>query len=686
MKRIVLAVLALTLLSTTAIAEVTPAFTVQGVLTDNNGVPLPDDDYMATIKIYDAPVGGLVMHSELVEAFQINGVFTSELTNFYEDMLDHDLWLEFTIDGESPMTPRIRLYPAPVAVRASTVDPTNAVTGLNGKHGNVTLVGGNNITLTSTTGIITINADTGAGGDDGDWTISGDDVSHPVGQVYIGNETSGGSKADERPSQRGGKIAKDAGEMARLSVSGDDDAIYAFSGDTDVLTDGHSALFAKRSPYTHNPGSGFKPGEINSAVIGYNEWGDSFTFGMAGYTWFDDPNTGGLLGANTNAGTWAALAFNDETGSRWGMYTPNNLHVGGRTETSALRMPSGAAAGYLMTSDADGNATWSPPAAASSDGDWSFSGSYMYNTGAGAVAIGTAYPHPFADSSSRTTMQISALFTPALALDAVYGGLKRWTMSQSSGSILFSKSTDFASVGIAAAVMDAGKFEVNRFDGDTGIRLQGEGSNESGSKLEIYSTSTGTTLPTAVLDGQDSASRFGGSLTLRNGLGNNVVVATANYNGTGIGRITTPVLEITGGSDLSEQFDIGHSSVLSRPGMVVSIDPDHPGELRLSGESYDRKVAGVISGAGGVNTGMLMGQHGTVADGGHPVALAGRVYVWADASAGPIEPGDLLTTAKRPGHAMKVTDHDLATGAILGKAMTGLKEGQGLILTLVTLQ
>ena len=45
-----------------------------------------------------------------------------------------------------------------------------------------------------------------------------------------------------------------------------------------------------------------------------------------------------------------------------------------------------------------------------------------------------------------------------------------------------------------------------------------------------------------------------------------------------------------------------------------------------------------------------------------------------------------MTSAARPGHAMKVTDHDQATGAILGKAMSGLKEGQGLILTLVTLQ
>jgi hypothetical protein len=35
---------------------------------------------------------------------------------------------------------------------------------------------------------------------------------------------------------------------------------------------------------------------------------------------------------------------------------------------------------------------------------------------------------------------------------------------------------------------------------------------------------------------------------------------------------------------------------------------------------------------------------------------------------------------------MKVTDREKANGAILGKAMSGLKEGKGLILVLVALQ
>ena len=88
----------------------------------------------------------------------------------------------------------------------------------------------------------------------------------------------------------------------------------------------------------------------------------------------------------------------------------------------------------------------------------------------------------------------------------------------------------------------------------------------------------------------------------------------------------------------------------------------------------------------GVKPGMLMSQHGTAADGEVPVALTGRVYCWVDALYGAIEPGDLLTTSDTPGHAMRVDDSDRSHGTILGKAMTGLTEGRGLVLVLVALQ
>jgi hypothetical protein len=150
-------------------------------------------------------------------------------------------------------------------------------------------------------------------------------------------------------------------------------------------------------------------------------------------------------------------------------------------------------------------------------------------------------------------------------------------------------------------------------------------------------------------------------------------------------RLYVSALTITGGSDLAEPFHISKAKQPVVEGDVVVIDDTHPGQLKLTDQPYDSRVAGVISGANGIHPGIQMQQQGLL-DGGKNVALTGRVYVQADTSNGPIHPGDMLTTSGTPGRAMKVTDHARAQGAILGKAMSSLDEGQGMVLVLVTLQ
>jgi hypothetical protein len=234
----------------------------------------------------------------------------------------------------------------------------------------------------------------------------------------------------------------------------------------------------------------------------------------------------------------------------------------------------------------------------------------------------------------------------------------------------------------------------------------------------IYSGSNGGQIDARNVSGQNRASLYlnsvgAGELNLKGTNGNwNVGIGHSGSNpdhgfigvldsaGTyqpymivaddGQGWVETDVLKINGGADIAEPFqvrpadlELGHKV---EPGMLVAIDPEQSGELRLSTRAYDRTVAGIISGAGGVKTGMTLQQKGSIADGDHPVALTGRVWCYVDADAGPVTPGDLLTTSNVPGHAMKVTDHVQAQGAIVGKAMTRLEHGRGLVLVLVSLQ
>jgi hypothetical protein len=141
----------------------------------------------------------------------------------------------------------------------------------------------------------------------------------------------------------------------------------------------------------------------------------------------------------------------------------------------------------------------------------------------------------------------------------------------------------------------------------------------------------------------------------------------------------------TGGADLAERFDVDPSEAIE-PGTVVVIDSHNPGRLRACSKAYDHRVAGIVSGANGIHAGFEMAVDGEQGSASCPVALAGRVYCWCDASNGPIAPGDLLTTSDTPGHAMKVTGYGSARGAILGKAMSKLEDGRGFVLVLVTLQ
>jgi len=106
--------------------------------------------------------------------------------------------------------------------------------------------------------------------------------------------------------------------------------------------------------------------------------------------------------------------------------------------------------------------------------------------------------------------------------------------------------------------------------------------------------------------------------------------------------------------------------------------------LSPSQSAYDKRVVGVVSGAGSYKPGILLGKD--LMDKGLPIALSGKVYCNVDASNGAIGVGDLLTTSSTPGHAMKADDPAKSFGSIIGKALKPLTEGKGLIPILVALQ
>jgi hypothetical protein len=136
------------------------------------------------------------------------------------------------------------------------------------------------------------------------------------------------------------------------------------------------------------------------------------------------------------------------------------------------------------------------------------------------------------------------------------------------------------------------------------------------------------------------------------------------------------------GADCAEDFDIAGSKN-SEPGTVMVINEE--GSLEPSRHAYDKKVAGVVSGAGEHKAGIILDKQQSNSK-RLPIALVGKVHCKVDAQYSPIEVGDLLTTSATPGHAMKAEDPLKAFGSVIGKALRPLREGQALIPMLIALQ
>ena len=301
----------------------------------------------------------------------------------------------------------------------------------------------------------------------------------------------------------------------------------------------------------------------------------------------------------------------------------------------------------------------------------------------GSVGIGTPTP-----GAKLTVATPSGGFFSAYGIEhtdgtvrltTYIGGSEAWFGTRSNHPLNFFYNDGLPSMTIGGGgismVSSSGFFTVGSPNGESGASIQ-RGGHRGDIRFD------GTSLKLVAGPGNGPPGSLSGIAVNRSGnvgIGTTDPVARLHV----IGTTRTSVLTITGGADIAEPFPMKEDAL--EKGSVVVIDDEHPGRLKCSVSAYDKRVAGIVSGANGINAGISLRQEG-VMDGGQNVALSGRVYVRADASGGAIAPGDMLTTSDMPGHAMKAGDHSRAQGAVIGKAMSSLEEGTGLVLVLVTLQ
>jgi hypothetical protein len=162
-----------------------------------------------------------------------------------------------------------------------------------------------------------------------------------------------------------------------------------------------------------------------------------------------------------------------------------------------------------------------------------------------------------------------------------------------------------------------------------------------------------------------------------------------------IRNLGTSKFTVSGNGDVSVAGNIAakyqdvaewvESSQELSPATVVVLDHTKSNQVVASTQSYDTRVAGVIS----LKPGLTLGEAG---EGRVLVATTGRVKVKVDATGGPIQIGDLLVTSDKAGFAMKSVPVEFAgrrmhlPGTLIGKALEPLAQGTGEILVLLSMQ
>lgn len=228
-----------------------------------------------------------------------------------------------------------------------------------------------------------------------------------------------------------------------------------------------------------------------------------------------------------------------------------------------------------------------------------------------------------------------------------------------------------ADVDPAHATTDMAAIQVYRAEGDFGDKVALAASSVSNHGMYAFSDQ-GTGL---VAEGLPLAAEFRGAVQVRDGIdvGGDLAVAGS--------LVVTGDLRLVG-ADYAEDFALADPDD-GEPGTVMVLEDDQ--SVRSCSRAYDRRVAGVVSGAGEYRPAIILDSRPGV-EARAPLALMGKAFCKVDASYGPVQIGDLLTTSATPGHAMRVEQLADASGAVLGKALQPLAEGRGLVPFIVSLR
>jgi hypothetical protein len=304
---------------------------------------------------------------------------------------------------------------------------------------------------------------------------------------------------------------------------------------------------------------------------------------------------------------------------------------------------------------------------------------YVRSNASPPLVDATSSGHGTAVSATVTSSQAAAgnfsinnSSNPQIALNVYTSGSGTVLAARTTGSgraASFVTSHVLASVPTVEAAMggvgDAGYFHIDNSNNPNAAMR----SVTQGSGAALLANQSGSTGAIAVFQADE------------------VNQARIDRNGTGFFNGGTQ----TGGADVAEAFEVEGAVSAYRPGDVLVISTRNDQRVARSTEAYSTRVIGVYA----TKPGVLLTERSVddALDDMIPVGVVGIIPTRVSAENGAVRRGDILVTARTPGHAMRATPLEVngvklyPSGAILGKALQNFAgPGTGMIKVLVNVK